>query len=380
MAPSSTRTQTPSAASARTPGFDVARALALLGMILVNYAAMAELSEAPPAVAWLIEQIEGKAAALFVTLAGVGVSLRVRSALRRGHSLAFEQRALVRRAVILFALGLVHRHFWPWDILHMYGVFLVLAAVLLRARSGVLLGLAAGVTALAVPIQMHVDYAQSEFWSLSAELGEIFFDGLFPVFPWLSFLLVGIVLGRVDLNDPKVRRPMLALCVPLIVGVEWLDAWADAATDAPLPHHPLAHWALAWPRPPTPAFALMGVAYATLIICVAIEVTQQRAQARWVVALMATGQLALTAYIAHGIAITIPTDYGYFVEGSQVWVLLYGLLFYVGCVWFAWRWRVRWRYGPVELIVRQLSAGSPAAPWGGVPLAELSELEMTKPS
>ena len=66
-------------------------------------------------------------------------------------------------------------------------------------------------------------------------------------------------------------------------------------------------------------------------------------------------------------AITIALDHEYFIGGTLVPVLSFGLVFYAACVWFAWRWRARWRYGPLELILRQLSSGSPVAPWGGAP-------------
>lgn len=376
MAEPASASTSPSAASSRTPGFDVARALAILGMVLVNFSAMAEYTEAPRATEWLVEQIEGKAAALFVTLAGIGVTLRVKSAERRGHTLEFEQRALLRRAAVLFVLGLVHRHFWEWDILHMYGVFLVCAAVLLRAPSWLLVVLAAALIALTVPAQTLFEYeAEYDSWTLAGGGAEMLAAGLFPAVPWLSFLLVGIVLGRLDLTDEGTRSFLYAACIPCIVALELLDTWAFSVPAGSQLEHDFGRWALAWPRPPTPAFALLGIVYAIVVVCLAIELTQSRQHERWVVALTATGQLALSVYLAHGVAITVAMEHGHFIGGSQLSVLLFGVVFYVVSVWFAWRWRVRWGYGPVELIVRQLSSGSPAAPWGGDPLAELPGIE-----
>src|SRR5437763_250264 len=63
--------------AARIQGYDVARALAILGMVVVHFG----LVVAGPAtksgwLAALLRFLDGRAAALFVALAGVGLTLR----------------------------------------------------------------------------------------------------------------------------------------------------------------------------------------------------------------------------------------------------------------------------------------------------------------
>src|SRR5690348_16316813 len=65
----------------RILGYDVARSLALLGMIVVHFGLVMAADPARPAwSAWIMHGLDGRAAATFVILAGVGLTLRSRRA------------------------------------------------------------------------------------------------------------------------------------------------------------------------------------------------------------------------------------------------------------------------------------------------------------
>ena len=116
-------------AGSAVPGYDVARAVAMWGMIVTHFGVCmaADFKEQSPA-AVVMRVLDGRAAATFVVLAGVGVSLMaagrqshrapLASACRRGLAPA-------RRGVRLNLLV------WKGDILRVYGVSLVVAAALL---------------------------------------------------------------------------------------------------------------------------------------------------------------------------------------------------------------------------------------------------------
>ncbi|NIW14537.1 MAG: DUF1624 domain-containing protein, partial [Candidatus Thorarchaeota archaeon] len=64
----------------RIIGYDLARAVALLGMLLVNFSVLLGNGTSDPTLLdHLIEMIRGRAAATFVVLAGVGLSLLTKS-------------------------------------------------------------------------------------------------------------------------------------------------------------------------------------------------------------------------------------------------------------------------------------------------------------
>ncbi len=356
-----------SVATMRTPGFDVARALAVLGMVMVNFRGkMAELHEGIPALVWIGDRIEGKAGALFVLLAGVGISLRTHR-LSGIAELRIERRALLERATILMVMGLLLMHLWVWDILHFYGVYLLLAVPLLRARDQTLWLLAAMLVGMSVGLQQQLEWAlRPSLLTIHGALRHALFNGLYPVFPWMAFLLVGMAVGRLDLRSSGVRRRALVVALIVVGLTEGIDTLARLELETEwLGLEERARWLRTWPRAPRPLFVASGCAIGVAVICGCIEVTQTRAERRWVQALVATGQLAFTLYVGHVVAILVPMDHG-LLRGMPLEVAFaYGIGFYVVAIAFAVWWRRRWEYGPLEGLIRQVTGRARPGPWGG---------------
>ena len=60
----------------RIAGFDLARAIAMLGMIFVNYKYLMEADDdGVPWLIWLSNWLDGRPAVTFIILAGIGTSL-----------------------------------------------------------------------------------------------------------------------------------------------------------------------------------------------------------------------------------------------------------------------------------------------------------------
>lgn len=370
---STPRDDTPTA-TARLPGLDVARGLAVLGMVLVNFRGkMQAYHQGWPALVWIGDRIEGKAGALFVLLAGIGVTLRSHRGLGF-EELRLERRALLERASILLVLGLLLMHLWPWDILHFYGVYLLLAIPLLRASTWVLWSLAAAMVLGAAMLSQQLDFAaHPSLWTLGGALQHLFFNGVHPVFPWFAFLLVGMAIGRLPLGDDTVRRRVLAVAVAVFAIAEGIDViarWDQSTGVFGLGEH--AQWLRTWPRAPRPLFVLSGVSLALTVICVCIEITRRRPDHRWVVELVATGQMAFTLYVAHVLAILVPIDHGLLRGLPMEFTLAYGLAFYAGAIALSVWWRRRWEYGPLEGLIRQITGRTQPGPWGGGRLRERS--------
>jgi uncharacterized membrane protein YeiB len=360
-------------ATSRTPGFDVARAIAVLGMALINYRGAMEATERGPAwLNWSLDRFEGRAAALFVVLAGLGISLRSRRARSEPKThMKFERRALLKRAALLYVLGLLNLHLWEWDILHFYGLFLALAACLIAVPDWGLW--AVGLTALVGSIALHNSLPYGEppdIWTLKGLANDLLFGGLHPAFPWMAFITTGMWLGRRDLSDRKLRRRILGVSLGVATLAEAIDSVSLRAPALLGIDETWNGWLAATPRPPLPVYTLAGGSTAVAAICLCIAVTEKRPGSRWVVALTATGQLAFTLYIAHAIAIVVPQSHNLFEQSSAVVSTVYSLLFYaVGVVFAVW-WRQRWPQGPLEGLIRQITGRHSAAPWGGIRLSE----------
>jgi len=91
----------------RIIGIDVARALAVIGMIIVNFKVV--FGENGNQILKNITHLfDGKAAATFVVLAGVGIALMSNSAVKKNEveKLNKIKAGIFKRALFLFAIGL----------------------------------------------------------------------------------------------------------------------------------------------------------------------------------------------------------------------------------------------------------------------------------
>jgi uncharacterized membrane protein len=193
----------------RLVGLDVARCLALLGMVATHV-----LDERTPAgdlttAQWLAG---GRASALFAVLAGVSLALMTREPLR-GRPLARRAVGIAARALLIGLLGLVLGGLGTGIaiILTYYGVLFVLGLPFTTLRVRALLPLTV-VWVVAAPVVSHLvrpHLPERGFDSPAfAQLGdpgqlasELLLTGYYPAVPWLAYLLAGLVLGRLDLRD-----------------------------------------------------------------------------------------------------------------------------------------------------------------------------------
>jgi hypothetical protein len=225
--------------SPRLVGIDIARCLALVGMMATHILPSESGGEVT-----LVQQVAGgRASALFAVLAGVSLVLvaGTREPVRGRPWLALQAGTVVRAALIgligLFLGGLSTN---IAVILACYAVLFVLAAPFL-ALSTPWIAVAAGASAvLGPPLSLALrrdlppsSYAVPSFDSLSEPvtlLRELLLTGYYPVATWLPYLLVGMVLGRLDLRSVAVAT---RVAVVGLVGV--VVAWvvSDAYLERP---------------------------------------------------------------------------------------------------------------------------------------------------
>lgn len=359
--------------SSRILGFDLARALAIFGMITVNFRAKLTDAEEPEWLHRLVEQVDGRAAALFVFLAGVGVALLTRRSRESGDRAAVmsDRWLLWRRALFLFVVGLAFRTVWNFDILHFYGVYLFAVAFLLTVPSrwvvatGLILTFVFPILFYVVPAQLGISFWGTNHGFYPGDLAtDIFFQGYHPFAPWFAFLLFGMVVGRLDLGDRALRRRLLIAGLLMVLVAEGLAqamlelgglklgfgiadrALVEAAADS----------FGSDPYPPMPLFVLAGTGWAMAITMLALGIGRRWADRAWLTPLAHAGQLALSIYVFHGtIGAWAPAWAGYPPPQSLTWVLGYCLLFYVVTVLIATLWRRIFARGPLEAVMRWMT-------------------------
>lgn len=355
-------------APGRIEGLDLARALALLGMTIVNFQlTMVSEADAQGWLAWLTGSLQGRAAATFVVLAGIGASLGSARARLGGSGQDCRdarkraRRTLALRALLLLGGGTAFLSIWPADILHFYGVWMLLGAGLLFAPAWALLLLGALAALGNVLFLFQGDYFAH--WNLTdlsygglatpaGYLRNLFLDGFHPVLPWLGLYLLGMCLGRLDLGASGMQQ-RLGLPAALVLV---FTGWVEGRFGIPLEEVEDARLLLLTsPLPPTPAFLLAGGATATLVIAVCCAVTP--CLPRWLSSpLVATGRLALTLYVAHVLLGLGTLEAAGLLEGQS-------LAFSVGCagaffvlaVGASSLWLRRFQRGPLEAALRALS-------------------------
>lgn len=201
-------------ASARYIGIDLARFLAVIGMMANHLVA---IGSGDPTASLLDQRASeiattmtsGIAAALFAVLGGVSAVFASRRALAAGRTGAAIA-AIMIRGVVLIVLGLALGALLTPIIvvLAYYGVALILVSVFIAARSWVI-ALSAGVlwiaggplNALARQALEIVNEAGSpSFETIAAEPLEtvrgLLLTGAYPAITWVAYLLVGMLIAR----------------------------------------------------------------------------------------------------------------------------------------------------------------------------------------
>lgn len=215
-------------------GVDAARGVALLGMMAVHIIAPVDSSGE---VTWAFRLFAGRSSALFAVLAGVGLALLTRwTPSTSTRQRARDRVAVATRAVLLVALGLALGvpESGVAVILVYYGVLFVLAIPFLGLSAQALAWWAAG-TAIVVPVLSHVlrevlpapsyqvptlDYFDQPW---SSTLSELLLTGYYPAWPWMTYLLAGLAIGRLQLRSAGVAWGLVAGGVGLAVGSRMLS-------------------------------------------------------------------------------------------------------------------------------------------------------------
>lgn len=354
----------------RIIGIDVARALAIIGMIIVNF----KVVFGEHGLNWVkafASVFDGKAAATFVVLAGVGLALMTNSAIKNNDQvkLKIAQSRIAKRALFLFVVGISYIAIWPADILHFYGIYMAVTMLLLTSKGKTIIASAIALI-LAFPIlMMFWDYEAGwnfatldyqGFWTIKGFIRNLFFNGFHPVIPWTAFMLFGFWFGKQDLHNDKFIKKTCWISTIIFISIQVLSnisiSFLSEGNQAAAME--LTEIIGTNPMPPLPIYMFNGIAIAFAIISASILIAKRFENNIIIDALNKTGQLALTFYVAHviigmGIVEAIdPAKMGnYSVEFSVVCALVFSLF----CIIFAVIWRKYKTSGPLEWIMRKVT-------------------------
>lgn len=344
----------------RLEGLDLARFAAFVGMVLVNFHVVVTGGHAPPEGGvgdWPL-LLQGRAAAGFVVLAGVGLGLMA----QRGGA---EQQLwlTLRRAAFLMAIGLANMLVFDADILHYYAVYFVFGALLLPLSSRALLGWVLGLNLAAVAAVLTLDFEAgwvmaelryTDFWTPQGFVRNLVFNGWHPVVPWLGFLLFGVVLSRLPLAAGRTQLALAAGGVVAMLVASMLSTWLLPLMQAAEPE--LVDLVKTEPVPAMPLYTVAGLGAACALIGVCAWLGERPSLRRWLRPACLVGRQSLTLYVAHIlVGMGVLESLGLIEGGSGQQAVVASFWFVAACVVYALVWSRWFKRGPLEGLMRRLA-------------------------
>ncbi|MFQ3296586.1 MAG: hypothetical protein ACI9JT_001012 [Polaribacter sp.] len=354
----------------RIIGIDVARALAVIGMIIVNF----KVVLGDKGTHWMQSitgVFDGKAAATFVVLAGIGLALMTNTAIKNNDAdkIKIARIRILKRALFLFIIGISYISIWPADILHFYGIYMTIIILFINSKEKTILMLATSLIFVFPILMVFWNYEEGwnfetldyqDFWTLKGFLRNLFFNGFHPVIPWTAFMLFGYWFGKQDLQNNKIIKKIFWISLLVFITIQILSYFSIVYISKGNQGTALELTEIIGtnPMPPLPIYMLSGVAIAFTLITACILLAKKFENSFIIDALNKTGQLALTFYVAHviigmGFIETInPSKIGnYTIQFSIAYALIFSLL----CIVFAVVWRTYKKQGPLEWIMRKVT-------------------------
>ncbi|WP_298588491.1 heparan-alpha-glucosaminide N-acetyltransferase domain-containing protein [uncultured Kocuria sp.] len=378
----------------RLVGIDAARGLALIGLMAIHILPSWNEETGEASVTWRI--FSGDSAALFALLAGVGLALTSGGRHpHEGRTMTADRIGLAVRAVLIAIVGLWIGTLMPEDppaynILIYYGMFFLLAIPFLHAGPKVLF-ICAAVFGLVSPLLMQGLLNELPAWSsynptlttVLAEPGatasQLLLTGSYPALPYMTYLLVGMGLGRLNLRKSEVQIRLLVTGIGVAIFAQatsyfllyafggyqrLLDASAMGEEELAevliwgpdsLPTSTVWWLAIATPHTNTP-LAIAASLGVSLAVLGAFLLIARKAEA-WLLPLSAMGVMTLTLYTAHLVALSFEAHY----DQPYLWYVLH----LVVAALFAVAWHRALGQGPLERVIGLSVKGTRRAVLGG---------------
>jgi uncharacterized protein len=306
-----------------------------------------------------------------VVLAGIGLALMTNSAIKSQNQekLQTARKRIIKKAIFLFVIGLSYIWIWPADILHFYGIYMLVALFFINRPTKQILVGAISLIVLYPLLIMLFDYetgwnfstlVYTDFWTFNGFFRNLFYNGFHPVIPWTAFMLFGLWYGRQDLHDDRFLKKSLWISLGVFISIQALSIgliqFISKGNSTAIEN--LTPLLGTDPMPPMPIYMINGISISIVIISSCILLSKRYENSKIISALNKTGQLALTFYVAHvivGMGIVEEVSSLELGEFSIEFSVIYALVFSVLCILFAEIWLRYKKSGPLEWMMRKLT-------------------------
>jgi uncharacterized protein len=355
----------------RIIGFDLARAYAIFGMYIVNFNfCFGNVYQNQEQTGRFLNLFTGNSTSIFIILAGMGVSLMVNRSDYSTEEKAKYKGIVLKRSWFLLVVGLLLFNWWPADILHFYGGYMHIAFFLLFVPkryyiwAAFLVVLIHHVLLWIIPVETAWDlstFKYADFWTPVGFLRNTVYNGWNSIFPWFSFFVIGMWLGKLDWYDKLARRNVFWVGLGLFISVQMIRFWAKSNFKKDFLHQ----YILFEYFPPYLPFLIVTAGFALMVIPICMYIGDKFSTSRFVLLLAKTGKMTLSLYIIHitiGMLVleqlTGKTYTGFLedeVPTAPIYILLFAFTFFMASVGFSWLWFKKFKKGPLETIMRKIS-------------------------
>ena len=334
---------------------DSIRGLAVLLMVMVHAAATwnPHNTTQDTMLAYLVAGLGGLAAPLFVTIFGWGL-IKSKSSIRSNFI----------KAVILLLLQLVVNLFSPHlfhlltpGILSLFALLIIMKPLIVQiTKNNIRTALFILSMALVYAFSNSIYYIQgSSDWSIRVSVGDpytlishLFFTGTYPLFPWITFAVVGAFLGSSITEGGKTLPRNNTTLLLIIIGMSYCLVSLILASKA----------GVVWAHPTEGAYLnffpanigfMIGAVTGVFIFWLIIQESQM-------LLFESCGRLSLTIYVLHFLPLTLLSN----IEDEGYWSVMEAslavVLYTTAWLFFAFVWN-RFQWLTIERLVRRLSGG-----------------------
>lgn len=340
---------------ARFREIDSLRGLAVLLMVMVHAAATWNPHNAAQStwIAYLVAGLGGLAAPLFVTIFGWGL---VRSKSTTNGNII--------KATILLLLQLLVNLFSPHlfdpltpGILSLFALLILIKPLIVNMANNNISFLVFSISILLIYVLSSLIYniQGTNDWdfrvstnNLTILVSHLFFTGTYPLFPWITFAVVGAFLGSSITEGGKTLPRNNTTLLLIIIGMSYcLVSLILANEEGSIWAHPTKGAYLNF-FPANIGF-MIGSMTGVLIFWLIIQELQ-------VSLFEYCGRLSLTIYVLHFIPLTLLSN----IENERYWSVMEAslavVIYTTAWLLFAFVWnRLQWL--TIEALVRKLSSG-----------------------
>ena len=304
-------------------------------------------------------------AATFVLIAGIGVSLftqRVRASNNR-VDIQHARIVLLRRGTLLYFLGYFVQWIWPGTILFYYGAYFIIAAAVFAWSTKRLIALGGASILIAAGLSWWrasqlLDGNLTNWLSPSPNsprnlLIRTFVDYTHPVFPWIAFFIVGILLGRHIHRLPEIRLRLMFVAILIMLATHAANFLFTPSSQISDRDFVLAKLLSTQPLNRGMLFSLGTLATAVVALCLVSLVVERTSHLALTQLLARAGRMTLSVYLLHVIFFNLVVHQLHWVGGTGLdTALVLSLSFYVVALLLASGWNKHFGLGPAERVYR----------------------------